>query len=110
MLQSFLNRLAQHPILRRDHVVHRFLTGDASWVPPSPNIIPDNIERSPSYPSNLPATQKHSQSTTREPRLRRRRPTLQRNAHPQTIRKTKGPPNTHTHPPTLFLGNHKLTS
>jgi len=32
MLQSFLNRLAQHPILRRDHVVHRFLTGDASWV------------------------------------------------------------------------------
>ena len=32
MLQSFLNRLAQHPILRRDHTVHRFLTGDASWV------------------------------------------------------------------------------
>jgi len=32
MLQSFLNRLTQHPILRRDHVVHRFLTGDASWV------------------------------------------------------------------------------
>ena len=32
MLQSFLNRLVQHPILRRDHVVHRFLTGDASWV------------------------------------------------------------------------------
>jgi sorting nexin-41/42 len=32
MLQSFLNRLAQHPILRRDHVVHRFLIGDASWV------------------------------------------------------------------------------
>jgi len=35
MLQSFLNRLAQHAILRRDHVVHRFLTGDASWVPSS---------------------------------------------------------------------------
>jgi hypothetical protein len=32
MLQSFLNRIIQHPILRRDHVVHRFLTGDASWV------------------------------------------------------------------------------
>ena len=32
MLQSFLNRLVQHPILRRDHVFHRFLTGDASWV------------------------------------------------------------------------------
>lgn len=41
MLQSFLNRLAQHPILRRDHVVHRFLTGDASWV---------------FYPSSLPMT------------------------------------------------------
>jgi PX domain len=40
MLQSFLNRLAQHPILRRDHVVHRFLTGDASWVTsPNTNLV-----------------------------------------------------------------------
>src|SRR5271169_911202 len=39
MLQSFLNRLAQHPILRRDHVVHRFLTGDASWVPLSLSLF-----------------------------------------------------------------------
>jgi len=41
MLQSFLNRLAQHPILRRDHVVHRFLTGDASWVRPLPTYVPN---------------------------------------------------------------------
>ena len=47
------------------------------------------IERSPSYPSDFPVTQKHSQSTTREPSVRRRRPTLQRDAPPETIWKTK---------------------
>jgi hypothetical protein len=62
MLQSFLNRLAQHPILRRDHVVHRFLTGDASWVSlefhvltpqnevlhsPPISLLPKNILKAP---------------------------------------------------------------
>ena len=51
MLQSFLNRLTQHPILRRDHVVHRFLTGDASWneVLHSPpiSLLPKNILKAP---------------------------------------------------------------
>lgn len=32
MLQAFLNRIAKHPILSHEHVFHRFLDGDASWV------------------------------------------------------------------------------
>jgi hypothetical protein len=32
MLQTFLNRLARHPNLSRDHVFHRFLDGQVSWV------------------------------------------------------------------------------
>lgn len=32
MLQVFLNRIAKHPILSNEHVVHRFLDGEASWV------------------------------------------------------------------------------
>ena len=32
MLQTFLNRLARHPILSNDHVFHRFLDGEVSWV------------------------------------------------------------------------------
>lgn len=31
MLQSFLNRLARHPILSSDHVFHRFLEPDTQW-------------------------------------------------------------------------------
>jgi hypothetical protein len=32
MLQTFLNRLARHPILSNEHVFHRFLDGQVSWV------------------------------------------------------------------------------
>ena len=32
MLQTFLNRLARHPILSNEHVFHRFLEGEVSWV------------------------------------------------------------------------------
>jgi len=32
MLQVFLNRIAKHPILSNEHVFHRFLDGEASWV------------------------------------------------------------------------------
>ncbi|ORZ03826.1 hypothetical protein BCR43DRAFT_451438 [Syncephalastrum racemosum] len=31
MLQTFLNRVARHPILGRDHVFHRFLESGVSW-------------------------------------------------------------------------------
>ncbi|KAI8818114.1 uncharacterized protein EV422DRAFT_538792 [Fimicolochytrium jonesii] len=31
MLQSFLNRVAAHPVLREEHVFHRFLEGEAPW-------------------------------------------------------------------------------
>ncbi|TPX61431.1 hypothetical protein SpCBS45565_g07257 [Spizellomyces sp. 'palustris'] len=32
MLQSFLNRIAAHPVLREEHVFHRFLEGGATWA------------------------------------------------------------------------------
>lgn len=32
MLQVFLNRIARHPILSNEHVFHRFLDRDVSWV------------------------------------------------------------------------------
>lgn len=32
MLQTFLNRVSRHPILSNEHVFHRFLDGEASWV------------------------------------------------------------------------------
>jgi hypothetical protein len=32
MLQAFLNRLARHPIISNEHVFHRFLDGEVSWV------------------------------------------------------------------------------
>ena len=34
MLQTFLNRIARHPILSNEHVFHRFLDGEVSWVSP----------------------------------------------------------------------------
>lgn len=32
MLQTFLNRVARHPQLGRDHVFHRFLENGVIWV------------------------------------------------------------------------------
>lgn len=32
MLQTFLSRVARHPILSNEHVFHRFLEGEVSWV------------------------------------------------------------------------------
>ena len=32
MLQTFLNRIARHPILSNEHVFHRFLDREVSWV------------------------------------------------------------------------------
>ncbi|KAI8924082.1 hypothetical protein BC831DRAFT_467158 [Entophlyctis helioformis] len=31
MLQTFLNRVAAHPVLRSAHIFHRFVKGDAPW-------------------------------------------------------------------------------
>ncbi|KAJ7576859.1 hypothetical protein C8J56DRAFT_971790 [Mycena floridula] len=53
MLQTFLNRLARHPILSNEHVFHRFLDGEASWneVLNSPplSLLPKNILKAPSH-------------------------------------------------------------
>ena len=42
MLQTFLNRLARHPILSNEHVFHRFLDGEVSWVSIHPGPSPSN--------------------------------------------------------------------
>ena len=38
MLQTFLNRIARHPILSNERVFHRFLDGEVSWVCRNPRI------------------------------------------------------------------------
>ncbi|KAI0825901.1 hypothetical protein BC629DRAFT_1451513 [Irpex lacteus] len=53
MLQTFLNRIARHPILSNEHVFHRFLDGEVSWaevlhVPPI-SLLPKNILKAPSH-------------------------------------------------------------
>lgn len=32
MLERFLNRICSHPILRQEHVFHRFILGSENWV------------------------------------------------------------------------------
>ncbi|KIK61563.1 hypothetical protein GYMLUDRAFT_198985 [Collybiopsis luxurians FD-317 M1] len=53
MLQTFLNRLARHPILSNEHVFHRFLDGEVSWheVLNSPpiSLLPKNVLKAPSH-------------------------------------------------------------
>lgn len=45
MLQTFLNRIARHPIISNEHVFHRFLDGEVSWVrmQPSSKNTPINL-------------------------------------------------------------------
>ncbi|KAJ7623458.1 hypothetical protein FB45DRAFT_925738 [Roridomyces roridus] len=53
MLQTFLNRVAKHPILSNDHVFHRFLDGEVSWTEvlnsPPLSLLPKNILKAPSH-------------------------------------------------------------
>ncbi|KAI0033670.1 hypothetical protein K488DRAFT_47235 [Vararia minispora EC-137] len=53
MLQTFLNRIAQHPILSNEHVFHRFLDGEVSWseVLHSPPLsqLPKNMLKAPAH-------------------------------------------------------------
>ncbi|KAF9258901.1 PX-domain-containing protein [Marasmius fiardii PR-910] len=53
MLQTFLNRLARHPILSNEHVFHRFLDGEVSWTEvlnsPPITLLPKNILKAPSH-------------------------------------------------------------
>ncbi|KAF5355324.1 hypothetical protein D9758_006030 [Tetrapyrgos nigripes] len=53
MLQTFLNRLARHPILSNEHVFHRFLDGEVSWTEvlnsPPISLLPKNILKAPSH-------------------------------------------------------------
>ncbi|RUS23136.1 PX domain-containing protein [Endogone sp. FLAS-F59071] len=51
MLQSFLNRVAQHPDLSYDHVFHRFLETSVSWAEvlhsPPLSTLPKNLLQTP---------------------------------------------------------------
>lgn len=53
MLQTFLNRVARHPILSNEHVFHRFLDGEVSWTEvlnsPPITLLPKNILKAPSH-------------------------------------------------------------
>ncbi|RDX54376.1 PX-domain-containing protein [Lentinus brumalis] len=53
MLQTFLNRIARHPILSNEHVFHRFLDGEVSWTEvlnsPPISLLPKNILKAPSH-------------------------------------------------------------
>jgi len=53
MLQTFLNRVARHPILSNDHVFHRFLDGEVSWSEvlnsPPLSLLPKNILKAPAH-------------------------------------------------------------
>ncbi|KAG5647889.1 hypothetical protein DXG03_007813 [Asterophora parasitica] len=53
MLQTFLNRIARHPILSNEHVYHRFLDGEVSWMEvlnsPPLSLLPKNILKAPSH-------------------------------------------------------------
>ncbi|KAF9045711.1 hypothetical protein BDZ89DRAFT_1089594 [Hymenopellis radicata] len=50
MLQTFLNRLARHPILSNEHVFHRFLDGEVSWnILKAPSHNPTDQNASPAY-------------------------------------------------------------
>ncbi|KAF9462950.1 hypothetical protein BDZ94DRAFT_660364 [Collybia nuda] len=53
MLQTFLNRIAKHPILSNEHVFHRFLDGEVSWTEvlnsPPLSLLPKNILKAPSH-------------------------------------------------------------
>ncbi|KIJ61987.1 hypothetical protein HYDPIDRAFT_158579 [Hydnomerulius pinastri MD-312] len=53
MLQTFLNRIARHPILSNEHIFHRFLDGEVSWTEvlhsPPLSLLPKNILKAPSH-------------------------------------------------------------
>ncbi|KAN0088577.1 hypothetical protein V8E55_005634 [Tylopilus felleus] len=53
MLQTFLNRLARHPILSNEHIFHRFLEGEVSWTEvlnsPPLSMLPKNMLKAPSH-------------------------------------------------------------
>jgi hypothetical protein len=53
MLQTFLNRIARHPILSNEHVFHRFLQGEVSWTEvlhsPPISLLPKNILKAPAH-------------------------------------------------------------
>lgn len=69
MLQTFLNRIAKHPILSNDHVFHRFLDGEVSWVrlvslsltSSLLNTKYTGVDRNSSLPSTESVTEEYSQ-------------------------------------------------
>lgn len=76
MLQTFLNRIARHPILSNEHVFHRFLDGEVSWVSNSgPSIFFSclwlsyiaGIDGSAELSTDIAVAQEYSQGTIPQP-------------------------------------------
>ena len=73
MLQTFLNRISRHPILSNEHVFHRFLDGEVSWVRGPAHHTPliaskydawmFDLDRSLAFPSHLLITQEYPQGS-----------------------------------------------
>lgn len=70
MLQTFLNRIARHPILSNEHVFHRFLDGEVSWVcDETYPVLEDlflhlpSVVRGSAFPTIVFVAQEHSQGT-----------------------------------------------
>lgn len=69
MLQTFLNRIARHPILSNEHVFHRFLDGEVSWVRmsfamcPYPLIQPHPPVGGPPFAAFVTTAQEYPQGT-----------------------------------------------
>jgi len=65
MLQTFLNRIARHPILSNEHVFHRFLDGEVSWVR-TMNILPlhslTTTDGGPQFTTSYTVTEEHPKS------------------------------------------------
>ncbi|KAI0305938.1 hypothetical protein B0F90DRAFT_1808499 [Multifurca ochricompacta] len=79
MLQTFLNRIARHPILSNEHVFHRFLDGEVSWteVLHSPPIsqLPKNILKAPAHnPTDFSASSAYEALPNPSPAHPLRRP------------------------------------
>jgi hypothetical protein len=90
MLQTFLNRVARHPILSNEHVFHRFLDGEVSWVRFTgyPVLLVGALvliypqDGSIEFSASLPAAEEHPEGTRAQPNRPERRARLCRAAKP----------------------------
>lgn len=71
MLQTFLNRIARHPIISNEHIFHRFLEGEVSWVSlvvvSRYAVLDHAVDRSAQFTTALDAAKEHSKGSFAQP-------------------------------------------